>query len=416
MEDQCSRHHGRVWLVLLPLLFVLLMPVVFTAPVHATPPAAAWITEVIDPDTPFGNSVDLVLDTRAMPHVAYGRAPSPLDYQVRYVQKVDGTWVASGIEEIALNGAVRLAIDSQGQPHAGYTTCDPFGCALRYSRWTGTDWVAEGLDTSVSGVSLSLALDANNLPHLTYCKQDLQTLALELHYTFWTGTGWSNQIVDSCWYNSSLALDASGRPHISFHRTPTLDIGQFPPTELVYTTWDGSEWATQVVEAGNSAGYEGSLALDTQGRPHIAYKSGSWLRYASLTDGSWQLQTASSVTGSGPSAQTSLRLDTRDNPYIAYEDNQAVMLARRLDVSWEVERVADGSGAVLALDPSDRPHLSYFGGAQGWELIYAYEDPGPTAVTIAGLSVKRALRTTALPYLLLTGVGLISLLATSRTT
>lgn len=102
------------------------------------------------------------------------------------------------------------------------------------------------------------------------------------------------------WY-SSLVLDSQGRPHVAFRgdgtNQGTIRYAWYDGTTK---TWRGAKSATgpDVVATG-STGYLLSMALDSAGHPHIAFTTGQTVRYASWDGSSWATTTAATVTGTG---------------------------------------------------------------------------------------------------------------------
>jgi hypothetical protein len=120
--------------------------------------------------------------------------------------------------------------------------------------------------------------------------------------------------------------------------------------------WDGSDWTHQTV--GASAGGYTSLDLGPGGSPRIAFETGGDVRYARWNGASWNVQTVGSGTFNTNSA---LAVDDGDNAHIAYVDGSDVRYAYSTGGGWGFETVDTGicQGASLALDGSDRPHVSY---------------------------------------------------------
>jgi hypothetical protein len=81
-------------------------------------------------------------------------------------------------------------------------------------------------------------------------------------------------------YFSSLALDTNGYPHISYYDRTNHD--------LKYASWNGSAWNLQTVDSAGNVGECTSLALNGNGYPHISYYDGAGidLKYATLAGGS----------------------------------------------------------------------------------------------------------------------------------
>lgn len=112
----------------------------------------------------------------------------------------------------------------------------------------------------------SLALDSENRPHISYC--DLGNG--HIGYAWWTNSVWDIQQVDTargvC--RHSLKLYAAGQPHISY--TGAYCNG-YPCGDLRYARLEGNSWNVQAVDHSNLGWSWPSLALDTQGMPHIVY-------------------------------------------------------------------------------------------------------------------------------------------------
>jgi len=178
------------------------------------------------------------------------------------------------------------------------------------------------------------------------------------------------QIVDSTGNvgpYSSLALDSDGNPHISY-----FDISNHA---LKYASrWGSSDWVTETVDSGD-VGVYCSLALDSNNNPHISYcdLTEEILKYASWNGSGWKIENVS--TGGG---FTSLALDSSDNPHISCNDdaNNGLKYSSFNGSGWHSE-IVDSAGwsdmgdfSSLALDSSDRAHISYYYYGTG-DLLYA---------------------------------------------
>ncbi len=130
---------------------------------------------------------------------------------------------------------------------------------------------------------------------------------------------WNTALIDSNGAGGSLALDSNGNPHVVFsHWDYARDTFSRTITtnRLDYAVWTGSSWDIQTVDPSGTGGW---LKLDSGNRPHIIYTSGSnlnySLKYATLNGGTWNIQTVdSSETG----IQYSMALDSAGNPHIIY--------------------------------------------------------------------------------------------------
>jgi hypothetical protein len=178
-----------------------------------------------------------------------------------------------------------------------------------------------------------------------------------------TAIPFASETVDSAGdvgQESSLALDSSGIPHIAY-RDVTND-------SLKYAVLSGATWVSGMVET--SVGQLGpSLALDDSGSLHVAYTHrGPYVNHAVLRGATWVIETAVGE----PAAEPSLALDSSGNPHIAYCDvhtTEGLKYAYWTGSGWvvqEVDYVLCGNPGreelalpSLTLDGSDNPHIAY---------------------------------------------------------
>lgn len=176
--------------------------------------------------------------------------------------------------------------------------------------------------------------------------------------------GWQIEIADPDGASvPSLALDAQGRPHVAYggNLAGTYEYG------LKYAWHDGSAWQIEMVDEDISPGWENSLIIDPLGDPHIAYHDPhEALMYAHYYSGSWHVQQVE--TGGDVGEKAVLDLDSANLPHIASWDytNHRIRYARRSGPDWELETVVTfvGTGSTtslwFALDAADQPHICYY--------------------------------------------------------
>lgn len=340
----------------------------------------AWQVEVVDNGGEYGGDVSMALDDSGRPHISYYDQHND---QVKHAHYDGAAWRVDVVESALGHwaGNTSLALDLGGRPHMSYTNYDEYsgnGKALRYAHYDGSSWQIEIVDKGGDlGGSTSLALDSNGHPHVGY----VDSLRHELKYAHHDGVSWSTVVVDTGGHvgaEVSLALDAEDLPHMAFYSYTTVIHG-FTDTDLMYAHHDGSSWRVETVESEGNVGSFVSLAVDSAGRPHIAYfdHTHGALKYATQDGTSWRVETADDIGWVGWYA--SLALDSQDHPHIAYYDmnNQHLKYAHHDGRGWHVETVDDSQGAgwyiSLALDRAGHPHVSY----TDWDndgLKYAYHD------------------------------------------
>ena len=105
--------------------------------------------------------------------------------------------------------------------------------------------------------------------------------------------GWEFETVDGTvgtGQYSSLALDSNGYPHIVYqYFTPAMS------RELFYTHWNGSYWEFDVIDGDGpdeNTGAFCSIALDSNDTPHVSYYDLELkaLKYAKLNGSSWDIE------------------------------------------------------------------------------------------------------------------------------
>jgi hypothetical protein len=266
-----------------------------------------------------------------------------------------------------------LRLDGADHPHIAYTASFNLPHDYRYAWYDGDAWHVETFDAwpynfGTFFADISLALDDQAHPHIAYTK--VNSPEAELLYAHHDGVQWQIETVTDAYHSQycSLALDSDGDPHIAFyHSTPDRD--------LMYASRDGRGWLIEPVDTAGWVGYYCRLALDSEDHPHIAYRQGTahTLKYAHHDGTGWSVTTVNDpadAIGYG----ISLALDSQDRPHIACTANvftDSLLYSYFDGEAWHNETVADACRASLtsiAIDSNDRPHIAY---------DFAVSDDGP---------------------------------------
>ena len=347
---------------------------------HGPAVMSPWTLEVADTGQ-VGTDTSIALDAAGRPHVSYRDAANA---RLKYAYRDTAGWHTTTLA--AAGRYTSLALDAAGYPHISYHNDGQLG----YARFDGTAWTTTTVDSG--GTHNALALDSQGRPHIAYH----HAADNQLRYALFDGTVWITTVLttSSPTYQmgifNSLALDTQDRPHISYCRY--YGYAHFASCRLLYTYYDGTDWQTEVVDS--VGGYYTSLALDAQDRPHIAHGvyagwSMSCLLWYTYRDapGSW---TSAMVGDSAAVYGLSLALDSQGRPHIGYYEASLGDLLYAYDdgTGWVIATV-DSAGIVgrylsLALDAAGYAHMAYHD-ETGGALKYAYQYCGAVeAVQITG--------------------------------
>jgi hypothetical protein len=253
-----------------------------------------------------------------------------------------------------------IDIDSKGIPHISYH--DSCSGEVKYVSFNGDNWDVEIVDSVlINDVgSTSLAFDQNDIPHISYYEGNKHLLK----YAYWTGSAWHTEEVSPPASNgreSSIAIDSNGYPHISWSGSGY---------NFMYSRWTGSSWETTTIE--NDA-RKNSLGLDSNNFPHISYfvaGSTNSLKYATYNGTIWNTTIVDSPPPSSAfGTRNSLAIDSNNLPHIAYSvegsggNPNSIKYAKWNGATWEKEILVSSasvwfSSVALSL-AKDIPHVSY---------------------------------------------------------
>ncbi|HEX9029957.1 MAG TPA: hypothetical protein VF823_12335, partial [Anaerolineales bacterium] len=250
-----------------------------------------------------------------------------------------------------------LRFDSNGNPRIAYG-----GDHLYYANYDGTKWNLTTVDGAFgTGQYASLAVNraSGNTPYISY----YDSLSQSLKFATLAGSSWQVQTIDS---PSNVQAQAEASAPEDVHPSILEKLPAAP----------GTPSSLQAITRG--VGLYTSIALDSTGKPHIAYLDAinGDLRYASWTGSVWNLETLRDGNNKQKAIFISLAIDSNDNPNIAYYDDKYdhLTLASFDGRNWSYSQV-DGTTfagvyASLALDKNDKPHISYYDANTG-DLKYA---------------------------------------------
>ena len=241
-------------------------------------------------------SIDL--DSSDNPHISYG-AFRYLDCVVtlNYITH-DGSGWNESVDIDSMGNHSQIKLDSFGNPHIIYE-------GTRHASYTGGSWNIE----NIPGFG-SMDIDSSDNLHLSYCDA-----GEDLKYAFNNGSGWRTTTVNSGDNEySSIAVDSSGNPGIVY-----TDKADPENRKLIYSSFYNGVWHTEVVDELGEWLYrrldKTSIAFDALGNPRLVYYGpDNEIRFAFSDGADWNTETIAL------GAHASLALDSNGNPHICYSD------------------------------------------------------------------------------------------------
>ncbi len=239
----------------------------------------SWSIEVVDTRTP-GGGPSLAFDDVGTPHVLYRVSGNT----VIHAWHENGSWLKEDVTKGPNAGAfVDVAADSQGDLHVAYSLSARGNSNyfdLNYAHYDGSAWSVEAV-VDDCGWGAGIAVDSQDQPHATCSGQG------GLYHHVKTNGSWETTVVDDGSKElrspedlrrseTSIEIDAQDRPHIgyAYGDDPWSNYDLTTPGRPHYATQlgDGSWWTSVVEHVDRDNGDGISLALDSSGRPHVAYQ------------------------------------------------------------------------------------------------------------------------------------------------
>ena len=389
----------RRWLPLLRHAWLVLAVSGFLG-LHAIPTAATtFVSEIVDPPEDVGVRPSLALDSQGNPRISYyNNFPSDNSRRVlKYAERLGTAWSVETADAsvFAGNEGSSLALDLQGNPRIAYYLYLSDGMnvyrRLRFAAKQLGGWQFEDFDTSraasIGDGRVSMRLDGLGYPHVAYYGGSNFYDGDLMYASMATDSTWTVETVVSSGYvglHASLALDTQGRPCVAYYN------GSY--RQLEYASKQSGNWVTEVVDGGY-VGVAASLAMTPQDEPSICYydEINHDLKYASKSVGVWTIQVVDTTGDVGSSI--SLALDAQGQPHVAYSEatNGDLKYAVRSGGVWTIETAAlqgnVGASPSLALFAAGSPRVAYEDNSTG-NLLYASGDRAPTVA--APTSMTRA--------------------------
>ena len=299
-----------------------------------------WTTELVDPDG--GTFSSIAIDKDGNVHLGY---LSPDGGGTKYAFRASNTgrWFTMLVDKN--NGFVSLALDREQHPHLCYTGYE----TLRYAYFDGSKWQTQEIAPRSGSreYSCGIAVGPDDVPHVTWYQYSDASGQLYLHirHAALKNGAWQARTLDfdretGKW--NCVLIDSQGRTYVAYSafREGAMRLATSTPS---------GPWTVTTVEDGRTGrsnlttpGMGNSMVLDQNGKPNLAYRDESTLRYAWPDGDHWRIDIVD--PNANPLGnldwimqRTSLALDANGRPHIAYETEGSLKHAWWDGTKWRIQ-------------------------------------------------------------------------------
>ena len=327
-----------------------------------------WTDERLTPATDIPSSA-LAIGPANSIHAAWVR-PAGAAPGVYYTTNASGAWVTTRISTSDQVRAVDIVVEPSGRVRAA--TATNAGVQLRTR--TGATWGAWSTISTKRSGSIDVALDGTGRLHVAIGREDASQGAAGITYLTDASGNWTARSLTSTQsVEPSIALDTAGRPHVAWREA-------FPTPRIRHATNATGTWITTT--AISSYHYsKAELSFDPTGKAHVAMAStgtSPGVYYGTDAGGKWSL---ARISAAPPQSDIGLDMDAVGAAHVVYSEsfaadntplpNPGVYYATNAGGTWSRTRIGNpGDGGPIVVDAAGDAHVAYLG----------YDDgPGGTA-------------------------------------
>ena len=342
----------------------------------------------------------IAIDAGGTPYVAFADKSNSNKATVR---KFDGTnWVLVGSAGFSAGGVeyTCIAIGSDGTPYVAYDDWGNGGKAT-VMKFNGTSWVAIGSAGFTPGQTwfMTLALGKKDTPYVAFMDYSASTaftekaLVMKFKGTTWATVGVIYPSNGAANY-TSLAMDTSGKPYLAFQ-----DFSQGGKASVVKL---GGSLLSPMWQPVGSLGFSAgnalftSLALDKNNTPYVVYMytvNAYKATVKKFTGSSW---VTVGTAGFSPDSAfyTSIAIDSSGTPYVVFQDDGhgGKVSVMKFDGSNWVAVGTEGFSAgtsyynSIAIARDGTPYVCFEDGGNGGKLTVMKAGGGVGTKLIAGVT------------------------------
>ena len=317
----------------------------------------------------------LALDANGSPAIAF-LLEAVSEGFVTFAAASDG-WTLDKLVEGYFYGPIDLAFDPQNRPNVVYHDHQDSQFReelgdLTYALRDSSGWqIAAAEDDGHDGWDSTIAIAADGIVRAAGIDPSQFGGSDGVEYYELQDGGWSVTAIGSgptaYEFNVSLAVSPDGLPALTYYHDRAGD--------LIFASFDGSQWNLETVLSEGDVGKFSSLQFDAEGRPHISFfeelgGSSGRVLYAVRDGETWTVEEVGTLDDvrlgmTGTRRNSSLALDAQGVPHVVFSDQGVIRYATRTDAGWDVEEIVTagdrpfGQLVSLRLDDAGTPHLAF---------------------------------------------------------
>ncbi len=349
-----------------------------------------WHTKTVDTGDPLdvdsvGFFTSLAYDSSNRPHISYLYNGSPPSFSLDFLRYAtinnSGNWTTLDLDINSgrVGWDTSIAITDNNTIYISYYDIGSGNLKLAKKSSGGSFSISTLANQGDVGRYTSLDTHGNTVG-LTY--MDISKGQFE--YMSSSGSTWSNpKIIDfsaEVGFNTSLATNKINSGMITYFDETKDDI-------KIAFGWNGN-WNKGILDGPGNMGPFSSAKFNSLNEPYVAYYdlANGNLQFAYYYAGAWRYQTVDNSTND-VGKYVSLAIDSQNRPHVAYFDetsNELQYAYANWDTNnkvfvWALQPALDSAGDVgqyasLALDSSDKPHITYYDDGND-ALKHAFKTP-----------------------------------------
>lgn len=260
----------------------------------------------------FYGPLDIVIDDNSNPRIPYHDHTTE---DLTLAVKNGNQWVLNQIEHEGHDGwDGSIFIDGNDQNHI--VSVDP-GSGIEYATKVEGNWIVENVNPAQTAYKFATSIKVReSVVHVAYYISSTD----QLFYSYKDEGGWHHEVIVEGGLFPSLVLDNSGNPVIAYY------LSENPTGSIQLASRQNDQWQSEKVEDLDLIDISFSGArkvVDLEyknGTFYIAFNNKKIVRYGTLEANGWVMETAidESSTEKILGQQISLAMDDQGKPHLAY--------------------------------------------------------------------------------------------------